>query len=81
MKNTKENVVKLLKVRRESFIVMANLYNERGDEKEARRYVNKLCECDAIITMLTNQNGFDEYYRIWKEELEEQEQCQKKTSS
>ena len=80
MENTKENVVKLLKVRRESFIALVNIYEERGDEEEKMRYCHRLSECETIIRMLTNQKDFDDYCNIWKEELEEQEQCQKKSS-
>lgn len=80
MENTKENVVKLLKARRQTFIEMVNIYEENGDEEEKLRYLHRLSECEVIINMLTNQKDFDDYCNIWKEELEEQEQCQKKSS-
>lgn len=80
MENTKENVVKLLKARRQSFITLIGIYEKRGDEEEEMRYSHRLSECDSIIRMLTSQKDFDDYCEIWEEELEEQEQCQKKSS-
>lgn len=80
MENTKENVVKLLKVRRHNFAEMCRIFDERGDEKEVQRYSIRIAEMDMVINILTNQDEFDSYCDIWKEELEEQEQCQKKSS-
>ena len=67
MENTKANVVKLLKAIRKNSMEMARIAERDSDLKKWRRaYIAEANAYDIAITVLTDQNYFNDICKVMK---------------
>lgn len=73
MKNTKENILKVLKGKSKSYWKLYKIYKERGIKNQADNYFELFNEVYTIILYFENSQFFNETANLWipKEELEE----------
>ena len=71
MENTKENVIKLLKAMRK---VRHDNADHTQDDELAKSYLKEAFCLGIAIDLLTSQREFNDYYEIYKDVLEEEEE-------
>ena len=67
MKNTKENLLKLLEEERRLNHRIAEHFEEKGDKATAANYIREASTLSQVIYLLTDQEFFD---KIWKNIME-----------
>ncbi len=65
IRNTKENVIKLLKVKSDSAYGRAKFAKEDGQMDIYDEEMTLTCEIDNVINLLTNQDFFEKTWNIY----------------
>lgn len=59
MKQSKENLLKVMKEMRNLNHRMKDIYNDRGEEKVADEYLIRACEWSCMINLLEDEKFFN----------------------
>ena len=70
MKNTRENLLKLLEKMNENVIALYERAREQGDEKYADIYLRESMRYEVVIDLMTDNKYFNEMAEIYLKENE-----------
>lgn len=66
MKNTKKNVIELLKKDLENTRAVARIYKEKGDEIAYKQYLAESSAIQNCIWLLEDEKYFEKQYKVYE---------------
>ena len=67
MKNTKKNVIELLKKDLENTRAVARIFKEKGDEVAYKQYLSESSAIQNAIWLLEDNKYFNNQYKVYKD--------------
>ena len=65
MKNTKENIIKLLKSMQDTSWNLVKAFDERGNKEASSQYMCQYMAYERAIYLIEDENAFNEYWNIY----------------